>query len=174
MAERQNTLQRINTETSSIPQIEVMSPPRVKKPKRIPRDTGFPEPFHSGPNTTLPHPDADLSPNAMLSYEDVCEERMIKRHKLSFLKKHKRTVSYGVINPQSEALSSIVSLSMLDLDGKNNNQLRSTSTTSLRLSKDGGESMRSSSKKDEDTPPTSPDVAEHRRKSGLFSRFKRS
>ncbi|OAQ70634.1 hypothetical protein VFPPC_13387 [Pochonia chlamydosporia 170] len=175
MPERKSTPGSINTETSSIPQIEVMSPPRDRKPKRVPRDTGFPEPFQSGPNTTLPHPDADLSPNAMLSYEDVSQDRMIKRHRLSFLKKHKRTVSHGVIKPETEAFNSMLSLSMLDFDGKHGHQLRSVSTTSLRLSKDGGESIRSSSKRegDDDTPPTSPDVPEHRRKPGLFGRFKR-
>ncbi|OAA43278.1 hypothetical protein NOR_04645 [Metarhizium rileyi] len=175
MPERQNTHRGVDTGTSHIPQIEVMSPPRDVKPKRVPRDTGFPEPFHSGPNTTLPHPDADLSPNAVLSYEDVSEERMLKRHKLSFLKKHKRTVSHGIIHPQSEALNSIVSLSMLDFDKKNPNQMWGTSTTSLRLSRDGGDSVRSRSKKDDDdTPPTSPDVAENRAKSGIFGRFKRT
>lgn len=133
------------------------------------------KPYSVGPNTTLPHPDADLSPNAMISYADVSMERMIKRHRLSFMKKHKRTVSHGLINPQSEACSSIVSLSMLDLDKKNSHQLRTASTTSLRLSKSEAESVRSNSKRDdEDTPPTSPDVSEHRRKSGLFNRFKRS
>ncbi|KHN94286.1 uncharacterized protein MAM_07815 [Metarhizium album ARSEF 1941] len=174
MPKEQNTLSSLNSETSSIPQTGVVSPTRATKSKRVLRDTGFPEYFRNGPNTTLPHPEADLSPNAMLSYEDVSEERMIKRHWRSFLRKHKRTVSHGVINSQSEALNSSASLSTLDFDGNTAKQLRSTSTTSIRLSKDGGESIRSGSKKyEEDTPPTSPDVAERRRKPRLFGRLKR-
>lgn len=172
MHDRQNSIQSIDTETTSVPQIEVMSPPRTKT-KRVPRDTGFPEPL-IGPNTTLPHPDADLSPNAMISYADVSVERMIKRHKLPFLKKHKRTVSHGFINPLSESSSSNASMSVLDTDIKNAYQLRSVSTNSLRFSKDGGESFRSMTKRDDDdTPPTSPDGSERQRKFGLFSRFKR-
>ncbi|KAK2594407.1 hypothetical protein QQS21_007913 [Conoideocrella luteorostrata] len=176
MVDRHPTFSRADTESSSIPQIEIMSPARKTSTKREPRDTGFPEPFHNGPNTTLPHPDADLSPNATLSYEDVSAERMMKRHRLSFLKKNKRAVSHGVIDPQSEALHSMLSLSMFstDMGDKHSQQFINMSTTSLRLSKDGGDSVHSSSKKDEDTPPTSPDVSEHRRKSGIFNRWKRN
>lgn len=177
MPERRHLRSRINSGSSTIiPQIEVRAPPRPSNMKQEPRDTGFPEPFRSGPNTTLPHPEADLSPNATLSYEDVSAERMLKRHRLSFLKKNKRTVSHGTLDPQSEALHSIVSLSTFDADGGKNqsHHFANTSMTSLRYSKDGCDSVHSSSKKDDDdTPPTSPDMPE-RRKSGLYNRLKRN
>jgi hypothetical protein len=133
--------------------------------------------IYSGPNTTLPHPDADLSPNFILSYAGVSDERMMKKHRLSFLKKQRRTVSHGRINPLSEASNSNSNLSLLmsESEKKKMSPLRNSSTISLRISKDGDESLRSGSKRDDDeTPPTSPDVSEHPRKSGLFSRFKRS
>ncbi|KAG6038708.1 hypothetical protein E4U41_003842 [Claviceps citrina] len=170
MSERQKSRSRVSsTGSSAIPQIEVQAPPRVSTTKRVPRDTGFPEPFHSGPNTTLPHPDADLSPHATLSCEDVSAERLLKTHRLSFLKKNRRTVSHGTLDPHTQALHSIVSNPALTADGGKN-----PSTTSLVLSRDGEDSVHSGSKKgDDDTPPTSPDVSEHRRKSGLFRRWKR-
>ena len=125
-------------------------------------------------NTTLPHPDADLSPNATISYDDVAVDRALKRHRLSFLKKHKKTIAYGIISPEMEALHSSSSLSGMDMYSTNRepSKLVSASTSSLRLSKDGGESVRSK-RYDDDTPPTSPDVSEHRRKKGLLDRLRR-
>ncbi|POR32705.1 Uncharacterized protein TPAR_07121 [Tolypocladium paradoxum] len=161
-------------EARTIPQIQVMSPPKARGTRREPRDTGFPEPFDEGRNTTLPHPDADLSPNATISHDDVAVDRALKRHRLSFLNKHKKTIAHGIISPQMEALQSVLSLSFMDADSANKEppKLVSASTSSLRLSKDGGESVRSK-RYDEDTPPTSPDVSEHRRKKGLLGRLRR-
>lgn len=164
----------VDAEARTIPQIQVMSPPKATRPRREPRDTGFPEPFDEGRNTTLPHPDADLSPNATISHDDVAVDRALKRHRLSFLNKHKKTIAHGIINPQMEALQSVLSLSFMDTDSANKEtpKLVSASTSSLRLSKDGGESVRSK-RYDEDTPPTSPDVSEHRRKRGLLGKLRR-
>ncbi|KAK3399029.1 hypothetical protein B0T20DRAFT_392055 [Sordaria brevicollis] len=50
------------------------------------RDTGFPEPFNGDRNTTLPHPEANLSPNATLGEEDISPERALVRARNSFLK----------------------------------------------------------------------------------------
>ncbi|ESA42640.1 hypothetical protein GE21DRAFT_8081 [Neurospora crassa] len=50
------------------------------------RDTGFPEPFNGDRNTTLPHPEANLSPNATLGEEDISTERALMRARNSFLK----------------------------------------------------------------------------------------
>ncbi|PHH70357.1 hypothetical protein CDD83_5463 [Cordyceps sp. RAO-2017] len=105
---------RSSTRTT-VPQIQVMSPPRPGgggggKPRREPRDTGFPEPFDEGRNTTLPHPEADLSPNASISQEEVAVDRALKRRRLFFLNKHKKTISHGLITPQMEALHSVQSL----------------------------------------------------------------
>lgn len=53
-------------------------------------------------NTTLPHPDADLSPNASISADDIAIARVLSRQRRSFLAKHKRTVSHGMITPEME------------------------------------------------------------------------
>ncbi|KAG6131314.1 hypothetical protein E4U38_004012 [Claviceps purpurea] len=197
---------RVSSRSSTIPQIEIQAP-RTSTSKRVPRDTGFPEPFHKGKmcmisavdvdmysrfvqvsysqpprivsNTTLPHPDADLSPNATLSSDDVSPERVLKRNRLSFLKKNnKRTVSHGTLDPHSEALHSIVSLSTMSVAGAEKKHSRSdgdSSTPSIWLAKDGDDSVHSGSKKGEDeTPPTSPDMSEKQRKSRKFYKWKRN
>ncbi|KAG5975387.1 hypothetical protein E4U55_007731 [Claviceps digitariae] len=181
MFERQSR-SRTNTASSTIPQIEVQAPlPRGSSKRAVPRDTGFPEPFDKARNTTLPHPDADLSPNATLSSDDVSTERTMKRDRLSFLKKNnKRTVSHGTLDPLAEALRSNASVSKVAAVGVKNQYSDpfhhvERSSSSLRLSRDEDDSLHSSSKKGEDdTPPTSPDVSDHRRKSGIFNRWKRN
>ena len=55
----------------------------------------------SAGNTTLPHPDADLSPNACISADDVPANRVLHRSRRSFLAKHKRTLSYGKVLPEA-------------------------------------------------------------------------
>jgi len=62
------------------------------------RDTGFPEPFCG---TGLPRPDADLSPNACISADDVPVGKVLHRSRRSFLAKHKRTISYGKVLPEA-------------------------------------------------------------------------
>ncbi|KAM0333177.1 hypothetical protein ACHAQA_001837 [Verticillium albo-atrum] len=64
-------------------------------------DTGFPEPFNGISNTTLPHPEADLSPGAVISQDDFTTGKVGKRRSLRH--KHKRTISHGRITPQMEA-----------------------------------------------------------------------
>ncbi|EQL02598.1 hypothetical protein G6O67_003684 [Ophiocordyceps sinensis] len=166
-----------NTEVPAIPQIHVMSPPRTTttKSRRQPRDTGFPEPFDEGRTTTLPHPEADLSPNATISHEEIAVDRTLKRGRLFTRPRHWHAISHGVISPQVEALHSVMSLSTMRTDSfpREQPKLMSASTSSLRLFKDSAESMRSKRADDEDTPPTSPDVSEHRRKKGLLSRLRR-
>ncbi|KAG5933612.1 hypothetical protein E4U53_000934 [Claviceps sorghi] len=180
MSERQQSRSRVNTGSSSVPQIEIQPPPRRPTTQKGPRDTGFPEPLDKDRNTTLPHPDADLSPSASLSSDDVSTPRTMKRDRLAFLKKSsKRTLSHGTLHPRSDALHSRVPPSTVIADGEKSQNQRpfhaDRSSTSLRLSKDGEDSVHSGSKKaEDDTPPTSPDVSEHRRKSGLFNRWKRN
>ncbi|PHH70118.1 hypothetical protein CDD82_7335 [Ophiocordyceps australis] len=182
---------RPSTDSGSrvVPQINVLSPsksnsstassqakPKSKKPRRPIRDTGFPEPFDCGRTTTLPHPEADLSPNATISSHDVGVEHVLKRQRLSFLKKHHKNLSHGVITPQTEALHSVLSLTFTDTDAanKDSHKLVNTSTTSLRLSRDDGASLRSKrGDHDDDTPPTSPDLSEHRRSKGLLAKLRR-
>ena len=71
------------------------------------RDTGFPEPFCGNRNTTLPHPEANLSPDACISADDISVSRVMHRSRRSFLSKHnKRTTSHGVITREMEAMYS--------------------------------------------------------------------
>ncbi|KAM0287195.1 hypothetical protein ACHAQH_000509 [Verticillium albo-atrum] len=70
------------------------------KPRRQ-HDTGFPEPFNGNSNTTLPHPEADLSPGAVISQDDLTAGKIGKRRSLRH--RHKRTISHGRITPQMEA-----------------------------------------------------------------------
>jgi len=69
-------------------------------------------------NTTLPHPDADLSPNACISADDVSVNKVLHRSRRSFLAKHKRTISYGKILPDMEAMHSNDSAIILESDGE--------------------------------------------------------
>ncbi|OHE99150.1 hypothetical protein CORC01_05643 [Colletotrichum orchidophilum] len=111
------------------------------------RDTGFPEPFNGERNTTLPHPDANLSPNAVISQEDLSGNR--SRTRRSFLQKHRRTISHGRITPQMEAIYSSEALAeaeaaILDADVPSN-MSQSSLPAARRISKDSTESFLSHS-----------------------------
>ncbi|KAM5352277.1 hypothetical protein ACJ41O_005000 [Fusarium nematophilum] len=153
------------------------------KPRRVPRDTGFPEPFNDFRNTTLPHPDADLSPNACISQEDVSPDRALSRTRRSFLRKKRRTLNHGRITPTSEALYSVLSLVNTDLGDSDSirytNQSMSSlrpSMSSIRLSKDETDSLasRNTRREEEETPPTSPDVPSHRSKKGFMMKWRKN
>ncbi|KAK3359139.1 hypothetical protein B0T25DRAFT_87744 [Lasiosphaeria hispida] len=49
------------------------------------RDTGFPESFCGHRNTSLPHPDANLAPDASLTEADITPNLAIARHRMSVL-----------------------------------------------------------------------------------------
>jgi len=49
------------------------------------RDTGFPEAFCGSRNTTLPHPEANLSPDACITEDDVNPARALLRYRMSFM-----------------------------------------------------------------------------------------
>ncbi|KAJ4396367.1 hypothetical protein N0V93_000586 [Gnomoniopsis smithogilvyi] len=74
------------------------------------RDTGFPEGFCGNRNTSLPHPDADTSPNASITQEDISVSRVMSRHRRSFLAKSKRTISHGLITPEMEQMYSDIAV----------------------------------------------------------------
>ncbi|EEY14312.1 predicted protein [Verticillium alfalfae VaMs.102] len=78
---------------------ETTAPASVESRRQ--HDTGFPEPFNGVSNTTLPHPEADLSPNAFISQDDLTAGKIGKRR--SIRHRHKRTISHGRITPQMEA-----------------------------------------------------------------------
>ncbi|POS73002.1 hypothetical protein DHEL01_v208599 [Diaporthe helianthi] len=88
---------------TSMPHSDTSSRPRS-------RETGFPEPFCGSRNTTLPHPDADTSPNACISQDDVSISRVESRQRRSFRAKHKRTISHGLITPEMEQMYSMVAV----------------------------------------------------------------
>ncbi|KAH7255923.1 uncharacterized protein BKA55DRAFT_593131 [Fusarium redolens] len=162
--------------------ITTTSTAKPRRKSREPRDTGFPEPLNNVRNTTLPHPDADLSPNACLTQEDIDPDRALMRTRRSFLRKKRRTLNHGRITPTSEALYSVFSLVQSDVG--DNESIRAgnpsmnsfrPSTSSIRLSKDETDSLasRTTRRDEEDTPPTSPDVPTHRSKKGFMSKFRR-
>lgn len=88
------------------------------------RNTGFPEPFCGSKfhlctpsrcnstekvterNTTLPHPDANISPDACISQDDISVTRVQSRQRRSFLAKNKRATSHGIITPEMEQMYS--------------------------------------------------------------------
>jgi len=102
------------------------------------RDTGFPESFcgrmlkpsppllftgradcHPERNTTLPHPEANLSPGVILTEDDISVRRAIARHRASFLADCKPTPSLSLgapitIHPTTEYCSSPISLDSTD------------------------------------------------------------
>lgn len=131
-------------------------------------------------NTTLPHPDADLSPNACISHDDLAGDHALKRKRLSFLHRHKtrRTLMHGIIGPQTELVSSVLSLSLSRSSsslqvGEVAPKLTSPSIASFQ-SKSGSESAESTKKEDE-TPPSSPDSIGHSpKKHHRFSKWRRS
>jgi len=65
------------------------------------RNTGFPEPFNNDRNTTLPHPDADTSPNATLEAPNIALSKINSRHSLFH---HGRHHSHGKNDGKKEDL----------------------------------------------------------------------
>ncbi|KAK8138745.1 hypothetical protein PG984_002125 [Apiospora sp. TS-2023a] len=65
-------------------------------------DTGFPESFASR-TTSMRHPDANTSPGACISAEDIDPAKTLNRSRRSLLRKHRRTISHGVITAEAAA-----------------------------------------------------------------------
>lgn len=146
-------------------------------------------------NTTLPHPDADLSPNACIGQDDIHADFAMKRSSLSFLhrsKKHKKTFSHGVVPASLAATPSAVSLAPSTAasntvhhqyqtpDNKQRPDNRSQASivevpSSPAMSKYARDSFATSRRDDDnETPPTSPDEASMKSSKGLFSKFRRN
>lgn len=49
------------------------------------RDTGFPDAFCGSRNTSLPHPEANLNPDACITEDDVNPARALLRYRMSFM-----------------------------------------------------------------------------------------
>ncbi|RDA87175.1 hypothetical protein CP532_4289 [Ophiocordyceps camponoti-leonardi (nom. inval.)] len=182
------TSRRSTNQTLTVSQTRAMASTRsssvsTTKSNHQRRETGFPEPLDEDRNTTLPHPDADLSPGACISQEEVAIDRALKRHRLSFLHKHRKNTGQGQasVRHQTDVLDSSLSLSttMPDAGARNaKGQVPTHSTSSLHLSKEGGGSERSprdgaGSGGDDDTPPTSPDMVELSRTRSLFRKLRK-
>ncbi|KAM3520507.1 hypothetical protein NHJ13051_006810 [Beauveria bassiana] len=173
-----------------------MSGPSSVHTIRQPRDTGFPEPFSSRRNTTLPHPDADLSPNACIGQDDVHADLVMRRSTLPFLhrsKKHKKTLGHGTLPIQLAATPSAVSLvpstapstvqhAPTREGGGGAQQQRQHSGSQPSIietppspiaSKHARDSFATTTRDDEETPPTSPDDASTRSSRGLFGKLRR-
>lgn len=68
-------------------------------------------------NTTLHHPDADISPNASISAEDVDASRTVRRSLRSRKRRHRHTISHGKISADSsESLHPTTTVSTGGLD----------------------------------------------------------
>ncbi|KAI1211728.1 uncharacterized protein F4807DRAFT_399964 [Annulohypoxylon truncatum] len=67
------------------------------RPARRNYDTGFPDAFAEY-TTSLRHPDANVSPGACISAEDIDASKTLHRTRRSFLARHKRTVAHGIIS----------------------------------------------------------------------------
>ncbi|KAI1380800.1 hypothetical protein F4677DRAFT_198743 [Hypoxylon crocopeplum] len=77
-----------------------MSTPSGSRPTSRNYDTGFPDAFAEY-TTSRRHPEANVSPGACISAEDIDSSRTLQRTRRSFLAKHKRTISHGVITQDS-------------------------------------------------------------------------
>ncbi|KAI9172409.1 hypothetical protein HJFPF1_01911 [Paramyrothecium foliicola] len=180
------------------------TPTSPVNPRRWSRDTGFPEPLDGSKshickplitrfgsvlhdfiarNTTLPHPDADLSPDACISQEhDVSTERAFKRSRRPFRSRRKRTVSHGFLGPHTEAIQSMMSLSLMEpsvldsqevIEEETPKASSPTTTSSARFSKDGQDSAASFRARSDYTPPSSPEPSEQSRRKGFFNKLRR-
>ncbi|KAI0885575.1 uncharacterized protein GGS22DRAFT_187860 [Annulohypoxylon maeteangense] len=65
-------------------------------------DTGFPDAFAEY-TTSLRHPDANVNPGACISAEDIDPSKTLHRTRRSFLARHKRTVTHGIISNGSDS-----------------------------------------------------------------------
>lgn len=95
----------------------------VSSPNLYQKTTDLTKQPPPGYNTTLPHPDADLSPNAVISGDHLSLEGSMRRRRLSMLHKHRRTVSQSSgnsnssINTPSQALQSVLGAIQSQLPG---------------------------------------------------------
>ncbi|CAK7268939.1 hypothetical protein SEPCBS57363_003348 [Sporothrix epigloea] len=106
-------------------------------------DTGFPVSFCGRGNTTWRHPDADTSPNACISSNDIAVDRLYSRSRRSFLhNKNKRTtVGYGKLTQADlEAHGELASI--VEIPSRANVSTSSSfSSQNSQSSADGGESL---------------------------------
>jgi len=85
-------------------------------------------------NTTLPHPEADLSPNASISQDDVADGDLAPP-KWTFLSRRRRLIHHGMVDRQTNvALNGPLAPSSPDADARSKEGLTlvKASASSLR------------------------------------------
>ncbi|KAI2779768.1 hypothetical protein F4815DRAFT_170835 [Daldinia loculata] len=144
-------------------------------------DTGFPDAFAEY-TTSLRHPDANVSPGACISAEDIDPSKTLHRTHRSFLAKHKRTIAHGRIGQntsQKRSNSSVVIIPTAD-SAVDVGDLKRTGTNGSigHSSKDGAESIdRVEVSTNGDCSPSSPtdedDLADDgRQRNKLFRKWR--
>lgn len=153
-----------------------MPPSGSVRTARQPRDTGFPEPFAALRNTTLPHPDADLSPNACIGQDDIHADLVMKRRGMSFLhraKKPKKTLSHGIVPASASVVSLTPSAAAAGSSSTMLPQSRSRSSSTMRRqsrSRSSSIQPRPCSQPSIVETPPSPTVSKHNRDSFATTR----
>ncbi|PKS07557.1 hypothetical protein jhhlp_006161 [Lomentospora prolificans] len=141
-----------------------LSPASTTSSAKFRRDTGFPEPFCGDRNTTLPHPEANLSPDATLEADDIDPSKALRRSRRSFLAKNKyrKTLAHGKISPASYADSALSHESDADLMSAGLEEMRVVMLPDGRISKDGDLSLESMEHDDSES---------HKKKKPLIKRI---
>jgi hypothetical protein len=87
-------------------------------------------------NTRLPHPEANLSPDATITADDVPISKLQARSRRSFLSKtNRRTISHGIITPEMQRMhTEAATIPEIEVGTM-------PTTIAGRVSKDGGESL---------------------------------
>lgn len=161
--------------------MEMATPRTSTSTARAKRDTGFPDSCKarnaymqetkltvSIVGTNLPHPEANLSPDAVISQDDLTHLEHQKRSRLSFLHRHHRNVTtHGMLSPQMAALHSVLSVATIDTSQYDESRRESTGTSKASSV---GETKERNAR--DDTPPTSPEGSEAQTsKSGGLSKW---
>ncbi|KAI1389851.1 uncharacterized protein F4822DRAFT_216535 [Hypoxylon trugodes] len=125
-----------------------MSSPSSSRRTSRTYDTGFPDAF-ADYTTSLRHPEANVSPGACISAEDIDPSKTLQRTRRSFLAKHKHTISHGMIAQdasQHHSNNSALALPTVD-SAVDVGDLKPTDSNGSvgRSSKDGTESIEVSS-----------------------------
>lgn len=107
-------------------------------------------------NTTLPHPEANLSPNAFISSDSLSAPHLLERRRTSILLKHLR--AKGLMPLMTEMMGG----------GREDHADATTGTAT-----DGSlESCTAGGGYEHDTPPTSPDIPS--RRTSILDRLRRN
>lgn len=145
--------------------------------------TGFPDVLAER-TTSLRHPDANTDPGASISAEDVDPSRALIRTRRSFLAKHKRTISSGVITAEMErqyteteaaGLTSVDAAVMVGESGAEDGSIGRTSKDDVVVTSKPTDDLES--RNSPVSPVSSPSQSKRsddRRWDGLFSKWRKT